>query len=208
MPASAPLDRISFDLLALLTKDARLSNKQLAAAVGLAPSTCHERLKQLRDSGLLRGAHAEVDLRQLGLGMEALVHIELARHQRDAVDNFVARLNQVPEIRQTFLLAGRFDLLAHVAIRDMEHLKNLAYDHFTSDHGVVRIETSVVFESWAQRDRLPAAPPDALPMAPGPAGNRSSAKRPTTANPHSGPKLAGPPLQRKTPRRAAPGTPR
>jgi DNA-binding Lrp family transcriptional regulator len=159
MSPLAPLDRISFELLALLTNDARLSNKQLAAAVGLAPSSCHERLKQLRDSGLLRGAHAEVDLKKLGLGMEALVHMELARHQRDAVDTFVARLNQIPEVRQVFLLAGRFDLLAHVAIRDMEHLKNLAYDHFTSDQGVVRIETSVVFQSWAQRHRLPLDPP-------------------------------------------------
>lgn len=89
--------------------------------------------------------------------MEALIHMELARHQRDAVDTFVQRLNQIPEVRQVFLLAGRFDLLAHVAIRDMEHLKNLAYDHFTSDHGVVRIETSVVFQSWSQRERLPLA---------------------------------------------------
>lgn len=159
MSPTVPLDRISFELLALLTKDARLSNKQLAAAVRLSPSACHERLKQLRGSGLLRGAHAEVDLKQLGLGMEALIHVELARHLRDAVDTFVARLNQIPEIRQVFLLAGRFDLLAHVAIRDMEHLKNLAYDHFTSDQGVVRIETSVVFESWAQRHRLPVDPP-------------------------------------------------
>jgi DNA-binding Lrp family transcriptional regulator len=159
MADTAPLDQTSFALLALLAKDARLSNKQLAAAVGLAPSSCHERLKQLRASGLLRGAHADVDLAKLGFGMEALIHMELARHQRDAVDTFVQRLNQIPEVRQVFLLAGRFDLLAHVAIRDMEHLKNLAYDHFTSDQGVVRIETSVVFQSWAQRDRLPLASP-------------------------------------------------
>ncbi len=159
MTENQPLDRISFEILRLLTKNARLSNKELAAAVGLAPSTCHERLKQLTEAGLLRGAHADIDLRKLGVPMEALVHVELAKHKRNAVDSFAARLLKVPEVRQIFLLTGRFDLLVHLAIRDMEHLKDLAYEHFTSAPSVIRIETSVVFQSWAKPGRLPLAEP-------------------------------------------------
>lgn len=155
------LDRISFGLLSRLAKNARLSNKELAAAVGLAPSSCHERLKQMRESGLLRGAHAVVDLRQLGLGMEALIQVELGKHRRDAVDTFARRLGKVLEVRQIFLVAGRFDLIVHVAIRDMEHLRDLAYAHFTSDREVVRIETAVVFQSWSHLDRLPVKGPAA-----------------------------------------------
>lgn len=155
MTANVVLDRTNFEILDLLTKDARLSNKQIAAAVGLAPSSCHERLKQLRDSGLLRGAHADVDFKRLGIGMEALVHMELAKHEREVVEAFIARLNTVPEVMQVFLVAGRFDVLAHLAIRDMDHLKNLNYDYFTNQPAVLRIETSVVFESWTHRGRLP-----------------------------------------------------
>jgi DNA-binding Lrp family transcriptional regulator len=155
MPDKIHSDHTLFAILKLLTKDARLSNKQIAAAVGIAPSTCHERLKQLRESGLYRGAHADIDIRKLGIGMEALIRVELAKHERNAVDEFVARLTQIPEVRQVFLVAGDFDLLAHVVIRDMEHLKNLAYDHFTCQQVVARIETAVVFQSWTQFGRLP-----------------------------------------------------
>jgi DNA-binding Lrp family transcriptional regulator len=154
------IDRISFDLIDLLTKNARLSNKELAAAVGIAPSTCHQRLKQMRETGLLRGAHARIDLRQLGLGMEALIQVELQKHRRDSVDAFSRRLSKALEVRHIFLVAGHFDLIVHVTIRDMEHLRDLAYSHFTSDKDVVRIETAVVFQSWTFLERLPLlAPP-------------------------------------------------
>ncbi|HZU23037.1 MAG TPA: Lrp/AsnC family transcriptional regulator [Terriglobales bacterium] len=141
------VDRISFELLRLLTNDGRLSNKQLAASVGLAPSSAHERLKQLRASGAYQGTHAEVDLKALGFVLEALIHIGLTKHKRNAVDALAAKLGSIPEVRQVFLVTGRFDLIVHVAIRDMEHLKNLAYD-LTSHATVERLETSVVFEAW------------------------------------------------------------
>jgi DNA-binding Lrp family transcriptional regulator len=155
----AIIDRISFAILSLLTKNARLSNKELAAAVGLAPSSCHERLKQMQEAGLLKGAHALVDFRQLGIGMEALIQVELLKHRRDSVNTFASRLNKAVEVRQIFLVAGRFDLIVHVMIRDMDHLRDLAYNHFTSDKQVVRIETAVVFQSWTFLDRLPTVAP-------------------------------------------------
>ncbi len=73
----AILDRIDFEILSLLQKNARLTNKELAAAIGLAPSSCHERLKRLRAESVLLGAHAEVDPSALGIGLEALLMIEL-----------------------------------------------------------------------------------------------------------------------------------
>jgi DNA-binding Lrp family transcriptional regulator len=154
-----PLDRTSFDILRLLTKDARLSNKELAAAVGLAPSSCHERLKQLRACGLLRGAHADVDLRQLGLGLEAILQVELKKHSRGVVGAFLKRLSKALEVRQAFIVTGAFDVFAHVAIRDMGHLRDVVDAHFTSDKDVARIETCVVYSSWSAPGRLPVVFP-------------------------------------------------
>jgi DNA-binding Lrp family transcriptional regulator len=143
------IDRISFEILRQLTNNARLSNKELAAAVGLAPSTAHERLKQLRASGVYTGAHAEVNLKALGFALDALIHIGLTKHKRNAVDTFVGKLASVREVRQIFLVTGRFDLIVHIVIRDMEHLKNVAYE-FTTHPTVERIETSVIFQAWKQ----------------------------------------------------------
>jgi len=66
------LDRTDFGILRLLQNNASLSNKEVAAAVGLAPSSAHERLKRLRDERVLRGTHADVDPRAMGIGLEAL----------------------------------------------------------------------------------------------------------------------------------------
>jgi DNA-binding Lrp family transcriptional regulator len=74
-PDPAALDRTDLDILAHLQKDARLSNKELAAKIGLAPSSCLARVRRLERSGALHGYHAEVDARVYGVTLEALVAV-------------------------------------------------------------------------------------------------------------------------------------
>jgi DNA-binding Lrp family transcriptional regulator len=138
------LDRTDFGILRLLQNNASLSNKQIAAAVGLAPSSAHERLKRLRDDGVLRGTHADVEPKAMGVGLEALFLIELSKHERGGVDRFMAEVVEIPEVRSAFLITGRYDFVVHVVARDMRHLKDLALDRFTNRPGVTRIETSII----------------------------------------------------------------
>jgi DNA-binding Lrp family transcriptional regulator len=152
--ANLSLDRKDFEIIRLLQKNARLSNKEVAAAVRLAPSTCHERIKNLQTSGVIRGAHADIDLRAVGLTLEALFFIELAKHERAVVDRFMSETESIPEVRRAFLVSGHYDLVVHVAVKDIEHLRNLAFDRFTSQRVVVKIETSIVFDSRV-RNELP-----------------------------------------------------
>jgi Winged helix-turn-helix DNA-binding len=91
-------------ILGLLQNNARLSVKEIAAEVALAPSSTHERIKRMRDSGVLRGTHAEVDPKALGVGLEALFMIELSKHQRGTVDQFMDDIAGVPEVRVAFLV--------------------------------------------------------------------------------------------------------
>ena len=146
------LDQIDFGLLRLLQNNARMSNKELAAAVGLAPSSCHERVKRLWQEGVLLGVHTDVASAVLGVGLEALLMIELAKHKRQTVDSFMRDVVRIPEVRSAFLISGQYDLIVHVVARDTVHLKNLALDEFTSRPGVNRIETSIIFEAAYRRD--------------------------------------------------------
>ena len=95
-------DRTDIELLRLLQNDARMSNKELSAAVGLAPSSCHERLKRLRGDGVLKGAHAEVDFAALGFQVEALLFVALEKHTREVVDEFLRDMVTIPEVRSAF----------------------------------------------------------------------------------------------------------
>lgn len=150
MAANIEFDRIDFAILRLLMKDAWLSNKQIAAAVGLAPSSCHERIKSLRARGVLLGAHAEVDLQAIGFPLEAVLFVQLGKLEIDVVDNFVNSIATVSEVRGVFLVSGRADLIVNVVVRDMQHLKAIISRHFNRDAAVLRVETSVVFDRRQQ----------------------------------------------------------
>ena len=140
------LDRIDYEILRLLQKNAWMSNKQIAAAVHLAPSTCHERIRNLRASGVIHGAHAEVDSRAIGLGLEALAFIKLAKYERAVIARFMSDMESIPEVRSVFLVNGRYDVILHLAVQDIEHLRNLGLDRITSQPVVVNIETSIVYD--------------------------------------------------------------
>ena len=141
------LDRIDFEIIRTLQKNAWTSNKQIAAAVRLAPSTCHERIRNLRASGVIRGAHAEVDARAIGLGLEALAFIKLAKYKRTVIDQFLRDMESIPEVRSVFLLSGRYDVILHLVVRDIDHLRNLGLDRITSQSVIVNIETSIIYDS-------------------------------------------------------------
>jgi len=79
-PAKRPLDRIDCEILTLLSKDARLTNKELASRVGLAPSSALVRVQRLTDEGVLRGAHAEIDPDALGIGLQAMISVQIGHH--------------------------------------------------------------------------------------------------------------------------------
>jgi len=162
MSEKIDLDRTDFDILRLLMSDAALSNKQIAGEVGLAPSSCHERLKSLRRRGVLLGSHAEVDLKSLGLAVEALLFIQCSKLDTTLVDTFMQDLGKIRQVRAVFLISGHFDLVAHVAVSDMEQLKQLISEHFNRHPCVTRTETAVVFNR-VTRHEIPIVDSDVAP---------------------------------------------
>jgi DNA-binding Lrp family transcriptional regulator len=140
------LDRIDCDILAALQKNARLSNKELAARLGIAQSTCLERVRRMLEEGILRGFHARLDPHLVGIGLQALIAIRLSRHSRDLVEAFRAHALAVPEVVALYHVTGANDFLLHVAVRDADHLRDLALTAFSGRSEVIHIETSLLFE--------------------------------------------------------------
>lgn len=139
------LDRIDFEILRHLQNDARLSNKELAARVGLAPSTCLERVRRLQSERVIEGYHAQIDPAALGIGLEAMVAVRLGQHSTALVDGFFAEISAHPAVVALYYLAGATDFLVHVAVRSVEDLRRLVGDTISSRAGVVHVETSLVF---------------------------------------------------------------
>lgn len=150
----AALDRTDFAILDALQNDARLSNKQLAAQVGLAPSSCLVRVRKLLQAKVLRGFHAEVDADALGVGVQALIAVRLVRHARSKFRSLHDHIQALPEVLQVFHVSGVNDLLLHVAVKDITHLRDLIVDRLAARPEVANCETSVVFSLFRQA-RLP-----------------------------------------------------
>ncbi|MDP6963127.1 MAG: Lrp/AsnC family transcriptional regulator [Planctomycetota bacterium] len=147
------MDRIDYEICQELQKNARLSNKELAAIVGMAASSCHERVKKLVADGVFSGFHAAVNPKKLGVGLEAMVHVKLVKHARTEVDSFFEHISQLPESIAFYHITGEFDYLVHVAVRDAGHLRDLALDAFTTREEVSQIQTSLVFTSKTMEQR-------------------------------------------------------
>lgn len=140
------LDRIDRQILALLQNDGRLSNKELAATVGLAPSTCSERVKRLENEGVILGTYTEVDPARIGVGLQAVICVRLSQHSRDDVQAFHEHILSLPEVLAAYHVTGRWDFMVPVAVRGTEHLRDLAMDGFTTRQEVAQIETALVYE--------------------------------------------------------------
>lgn len=151
------LDRIDFDIVGVLQKDARVANNRLAEMVGVAPSTCLERVRRLVRLEVLQGFHAEVDPSALGIGLEAMIAVRLRLHSRELVDSFREYVAELEEVRSVFHVTGGDDFLVHVAVRDSDHLRDLALDSFTTRPEVDHIQTRLIFQ-YTPTWRLPVIP--------------------------------------------------
>lgn len=146
------LDRTDRRILALLSKNVRITNKELADAVGLSPSSVHERTKRLFGSGIVSGAHLDIDLGQLGFSLKALLFVQMSEHEKTNLDAFVQDVLEFAEVRSAWMISGRFDAIVELVTRDTTHLHRVVVEKFSSREEVHRIETSIVFDGAEQHD--------------------------------------------------------
>jgi DNA-binding Lrp family transcriptional regulator len=140
------VDAIDRAILELVAADARITNQRLAERVGVAPSTALGRLRALRERGVIRGFHAEVDLAALGRPLQALVAVRLAVHAREEIDAFTAAVRELPGVVMVFHLTGVTDYLVWVAAIDAQDLREFVVDHLATHPSVAHAETSLIYE--------------------------------------------------------------
>lgn len=140
------LDRIDFELIDLLQNDAWLSNKELAAAVGLAPSSCLARVRSLKEAGILKSAHARVDRRALGIGLQAMVSLRLGTHRRAQFEDLRIHLEAQREVIAVYQTAGTEDFLVLVAATDSDHLRDFVMEKLADRPEVGHLETNLLFD--------------------------------------------------------------
>jgi len=118
----------------------------LADQVGIAPSTCHGRVRRLQDLGVIRGFHADIDPTAIGLPMQAMISVSLQSGARAKIRTFVEQIRRRPQVIDVYFLAGADDFIIHVAARDTDDLRSFVVDNLNADADVAGTQTSLIFE--------------------------------------------------------------
>jgi DNA-binding Lrp family transcriptional regulator len=141
-----PLDDIDRRLLRELAADARIPNNALAERVGIAPSTCLGRVRALRDSGVIRGYHADVDPAALGRPIQAMISVRLQSHARGHIPDFMAKIATLPEVLNVYFLGGADDFHVHIAATSTDNLRDFVVVNLSGDPDVALTETNLIFD--------------------------------------------------------------
>jgi len=154
------LDTVDHALLRELQADARRSNRELAAAVHVSPSTSSERVRALRGDGVIRGYHADVALDALGRRVQALTAVTIRPPTRENIEAFRNWTATLPELVAVFVVSGSSDFLLHVAVADTDALYAFVIDRLTERPEIADVNTSVVYEHIRRPVLEPLAPPE------------------------------------------------
>nr|WP_298802257.1 Lrp/AsnC family transcriptional regulator [uncultured Pseudokineococcus sp.] len=140
------MDDVDAAILRVLQSDARRTNRDVAAAVGVSPTTALERTRSLRERGVIRGASLDVDLARIGRPVQALIAVRVRPPSRVRIEGFRTWVAALPEVVGVFVTSGTEDFLVHVAVPDNDHLYAFVIDRLTERPEIVDVRTSVVYE--------------------------------------------------------------
>jgi DNA-binding Lrp family transcriptional regulator len=149
------LDTIDLRILGRLQGEARQSNADLAAAVGLSPSATLRRVRDLEAAGTLRGYVALVDPAALGLGVSVFVNVTLERQIEPALEEFETAIRQWPEVMECYLMTGDADYLLRVVVPDLPAYERFLMDRLTRIEGIASIKSSFSLKQVVYRTALP-----------------------------------------------------
>lgn len=142
-------DSVDWAILEILQVDATIPNKDIAARVGVAPSTCLERVRRMRRNGTIVATRAHVRPSLLGRGEQAFLAIQIRPHARDTATDFVSKALALPETLAVYNVSGTEDYLLHVAVADSTELQTLIIDSLLALPQVAHCRTQLIFgEPW------------------------------------------------------------
>src|SRR6267154_5749915 len=150
--ANATLDVIDRKILALIQDNAKLSQAELAKAVGLTAPSVNERIRKLERGGIIRGYVALLDERKLGHDITAFVEIFIEHPKFES--GFIEAVGDMDEVLECHHITGEFSLLLKVRVRDMQAFRTLLIEKLNTVRGVRQTRTLIVLATSKEQRRI------------------------------------------------------
>ena len=144
---SAGMDEVDRSILAVLEQHGRISNSELAARVGLSPSPCLRRVRQLEEAGVIRGYRALIDPAAVRRSLRVFAGVRLIRHTRADVVAFEREVTRLPDVVACHHITGNFDYLLQVEVADLPAYEDFHANKLATLPGVATVTSYVTMKT-------------------------------------------------------------
>ncbi|ASJ72037.1 Lrp/AsnC family transcriptional regulator [Granulosicoccus antarcticus] len=149
------MDKKDYQIIRELQKDGRQTNQELSERVGLSPSPCLRRVKNLEKAGVIRGYSAVVDPGECGLPTTAFVRITLDRHTEEVAQGFEEAVRGIDEILDCYVMSGGSDYLLRVLVADLKGYERFVRTRLHRIKGVAAIDSGFAYGTVKQSTVFP-----------------------------------------------------
>ncbi|BDS10058.1 Lrp/AsnC family transcriptional regulator [Aureispira anguillae] len=149
------LDKIDLKILKILQANSKITNLDLSKKIGLSPAPTLERVKKLESSGIIKSYHAQVDPQVIGLSVKTFVLVSLAWQKENALENFIAKVAEIDEIVECYIITGEADFLMHLVCKDIPTYEQLLFKTLSKIEEIERLKTLMTLSTVKDSKVLP-----------------------------------------------------
>jgi len=150
------LSKIDLTILNEIQQNARITNLQLSEKVGLSPSPCLRRVKQLEEAGFIDEYVTRLNHKKINLNLMAVIQISMDKHTPERFEHFEKKVKKFVEVLECYMITGQSaDYLLKVVVADMESYQEFLLNHLTCIEGVSGVQSSFIMRKVVDRTMLP-----------------------------------------------------
>lgn len=144
---SSQLDALDKQIIAILSKNGKINHKELAALIGLTITPTYERVKRLEQRGVIKSYAAKIDKEKIGRSLKVMCQLSLKSHTKDLLESFESAIVKLNEISACYHIAGNYDYLLHIEVRDMEAYSVFLKDKLATIPHIANVQSMFVMKS-------------------------------------------------------------
>jgi len=151
----AKLDKIDRKILMELQKNGRITNVELAKNSGISAPPCLRRVRNLEETGYIRGYYAQIDPALMGYGVTVFSHVKLTSQSEKDLKAFEAFCKASPLVRECYMLAGEVDFILKVVAKDWDEYQQFLTNELVSAPSVTSVKSSLAMKTSKQEPGVP-----------------------------------------------------
>lgn len=149
------LDKTDLKILHILQDNSKITNLDLSKKIGLSPAPTLERVKKLEQQFIIESYHAKVNQQSIGLNVKTFVQVSLAWQKDNALNNFMAKVQEIDEIVECYIITGEADFLMKIVCKDIPTYEQLLFKTLSQIEEIERLKTLMTLSTIKDSSVLP-----------------------------------------------------